>query len=140
MGRRGRPPKEEKISRIRTTIYVDEDILALAKGMDINISAICREALSNVVGRPSAGDMLREAEYLTKRAEILRNVAAKESAETRNFDAMTASFRKGRLGIDDPHNLAWVDSTKKGYGFRQDDSYLLLARLKDAVRETPEVG
>lgn len=138
MVRRGRPPKEEKPSRIRTTIYVDEDVLALAKGMDINVSSICREALSVAVGRLSAEDMIREAEDLMKRANILRTVAEKESAETKNFDAMIAAFHS-RIGMEDHFNLAWVESRKKEFGYRREDPHVLLSRLKDALRETPEV-
>ncbi len=145
MTKRGRPRQERKGPQmVRTSIYVEEDILALAGLNDeINISEICREAIVKAVGRPSARELDRKIKREKKKLEGLLELRSKATADKENFEAMIASF-KGRKGsgvsTSDWQDKNWVEANQGRYGFRSEDSWELLAKLKDELRDQREIA
>jgi len=124
----------------RTTVYVDESLLALARANRVNVSALLEEVLVKTFGKPSVDSLQREAMRLAQQAEEMQRLAHSATAEKENLRRMAEEFKRGtRRAVEDRYGLSWVVSRRGDFGFKYRDPLELLQELKKEIGNSPEV-
>lgn len=139
----------ESVTRKRTTVYLDEDIMGLAISKGINVSQVCREALIAAVGRTSRENIQMRIDKLKDQMDILEKVRAEDRHRQSLLGDFTESWmiRVEKMPVDEEHeryHLKWIEARKREQGLGHMDDRDLLAELekrrKEIIGTTVEIG
>ncbi len=118
--------------KVRTTVYLDEQIVDLLQARELNISEICREALESLAGVTSPFEMLRKAASLRAEADALQKQAEEIDASEGRLQALRMAFEKAkRGGFSERQNIDWLTLIRKKFGFARVPVKDLLASLQE---------
>lgn len=120
------------MTRTKLTLYVDEELVIIAKARGLNLSEFVRQALMRELELEDRDSLRGRAEALAQEARELQKLASRTSVREQVLQEIAGDYFRHRPGhaYTEAQDLMWLATRLKRAGLKE-DAREILPRLRE---------